>query len=170
MERLLEQMEKAGLEVMFISRPVNVKYVSGYTGDDSYLLITNHKKYFITDPRYMEQASIECPDYILTEWRSRGSVGKAVAEIAEKEELSAIGFEDGHMTVAEYRSFEAEVKAELAPFDGVIEGFRSVKRLEEIECLRAACDIASRSFDKIIKDIRIGTRKRSWRPGFPCIW
>ena len=74
------------------------------------------------------------------------------------------------MTVAEYRSFEAEVKAELAPFDGVIEGFRSVKRLEEIECLRAACDIASRSFDKIIKDIRIGTRKRSWRPGFPCIW
>ena len=44
MERLLEQMEKAGLEAMFISRPVNVKYVSGYTGDDSYLLITNHKK------------------------------------------------------------------------------------------------------------------------------
>ena len=42
------------------------------------------------------------------------------------------------MTVAEYRSFEAEVKAELAPFDGVIEGFRSVKRPEEIECLRAA--------------------------------
>ena len=134
----MEQMEKAGLEAMFISRPVNVKYVSGYTGDDSYLLITNHKKYFITDPRDMEQASIECPDYILTEWRSRGSVGKAVAEIAEKEELSAIGFEDGHMTVAEYRSFEAEVKAELAPFDGVIEGFRSVKRPEEIECLRAA--------------------------------
>lgn len=160
MERLLEQMEKAGLEAMFISRPVNVKYVSGYTGDDSYLLITKHNKYFITDPRYMEQASIECPDYILTEWRSRGSVGKAVAEIAEKEGLSAIGFEDGHMTVAEYRSFEAQVKAELAPFDGVIEEFRSVKRPEEIECLRAACDIASRSFDKIIKDIRIGITEK----------
>ena len=52
MERLLEFMEKAGLSAMFISRPVNVKYVSHYTGEDSFLFITEKEKFFLTDPRY----------------------------------------------------------------------------------------------------------------------
>ena len=44
MERLLEFMEKAGLSAMFISRPVNVKYVSHYTGEDSFLFITENSR------------------------------------------------------------------------------------------------------------------------------
>lgn len=46
MEELLAYMQKDGLDGMFISRPVNVKYVSHYTGEDSWLLITEKEKFF----------------------------------------------------------------------------------------------------------------------------
>lgn len=156
----MEYMEKAGLPAMFISRPVNVKYVSGYTGEDSFLLITRKEKYFITDPRYTEQASIECPDYTIVEWRSQGSIGKVLSKIAAKEAIRVIGFEGSHLTVSQYQAFQAEIKAELVPSDGIIEEFRSVKRPEEIACLRISCDIASRAFERIIKDIRVGITEK----------
>ena len=69
MEQLLAYMQKEHLDGMFISRPVNVKYVSHYTGEDSWLFITEQEKFFLTDPRYTEQVSYECPDYTILNWR-----------------------------------------------------------------------------------------------------
>ena len=87
-ERIREYMGKQGIGGFFISRPVNVKYVSGYTGEDSYLFLTADQKYFITDPRYTEQVSYECPDYTIVEWRKEyGSIPGAAAGLAEKEGL-----------------------------------------------------------------------------------
>ena len=85
MEQLLAYMQKEHLDGMFISRPVNVKYVSHYTGEDSWLFITEQEKFFLTDPRYTEQVSYECPDYTILNWRDTyGSIGKALAYAAEK--------------------------------------------------------------------------------------
>ena len=157
MEQLLAYMQKEHLDGMFISRPVNVKYVSHYTGEDSWLFITEQEKFFLTDPRYTEQVSYECPDYTILNWRDTyGSIGKALAYAAEKVGAKTIGFEAAHLTVEQYQNLQSEVKAELVPADGIIEEFRSIKKPEEIECLRISCDIASRAYEKIQKDIRVG--------------
>ena len=161
MEQLLAYMQKEHLDGMFISRPVNVKYVSHYTGEDSWLFITEQEKFFLTDPRYTEQVSYECPDYTILNWRDTyGSIGKALAYAAEKVGAKTIGFEAAHLTVEQYQNLQSEVKAELVPADGIIEEFRSIKRPEEIECLRISCDIASRAYEKIQKDIRVGITEK----------
>lgn len=160
MERLLEYMEQAGLQAMYISRPINVKYISHYTGEDSFLLITPEKKFFLTDPRYTEQVSYECPEYEIVNHRSYGSMAEAIKAIAEKQKLKTIGFEAGHVTVTDYEAFQSQVPAEWIPADGVIEAFRSVKRPEEIACSRIACEIASRAYEKILKDIRVGITEK----------
>lgn len=154
-------MQKEGLTGFFISRPVNVNYVSGYTGDDSWLFLTGQEKFFITDPRYTEQVSHECPDYTILDWRNTyGSVAKALAAAAKKHGIKTIGYEGTHLTVAQYQEFQSEVDAELVPSDGVIEELRAIKKPEEVHCLRIACDIASRAFERIIKDIRVGVTEK----------
>ena len=55
---------------------------------------------------------------------------------------------------------EARGDAELVPTVDVIEEFRSVKTKEEEGYLRAACEIASRAFDKIIQDIHVGVTEK----------
>ena len=160
-ERIREYMGKQGIGGFFISRPVNVKYVSGYTGEDSYLFLTADQKYFITDPRYTEQVSYECPDYTIVEWRKEyGSIPGAAAGLAEKEGLKSIGFEADHLVVDFYRQLEEKTKAELVGLEGVVEELRSHKTPKEIEYLRAACEIASRAYEKIQKDIRVGVTEK----------
>jgi Xaa-Pro aminopeptidase len=122
MEQLLAYMQKEHLDGMFISRPVNVKYVSHYTGEDSWLFITEQEKFFLTDPRYTEQVSYECPDYTILNWRDTyGSIGKALAYAAEKVGAKTIGYEASHLTVEQYQNLQSEVKAELVPADGIID-------------------------------------------------
>ena len=57
--------------------------------------------------------------------------------------------------------YAAELSAEMVPTLNVIEGFRAIKTPEEIKNLTVACDIASRAFEKIIKDIRPGVARKN---------
>ena len=94
-------------------------------------------------------------------WRDTyGSIGKELAYAAEKVGAKTIGFEAAHLTVEQYQNLQSEVKAELVPADGIIEEVRSIKKPEEIECLRISCDIASRAYEKIQKDIRVGITEK----------
>ena len=156
--QLREYMEKERLDAFYIAKPANVRCISGFTGEDSFLFITKANQYFITDARYTEQASYECPDYELVHWRINFgySMGKAVAYCADKDGVKTIGFEQDHLTFEKWNSMQAELSAEMVPTLNVIEGFRAIKTPEEIKNLTVACDIASRAFEKIIKDIRPG--------------
>lgn len=154
--QLREYMEKERLDAFYIAKPANVRCISGFTGEDSFLFITKANQYFITDARYTEQASYECPDYELVNWRINFgySMGKAVAYCADKDGVKTIGFEQDHLTFEKWNSMQTELSAEMVPTLNVIEGFRAIKTPEEIKNLTVACDIASRAFEKIIKDIR----------------
>ncbi len=46
---------------MLVTRFTNVTYLTGFTGDDSYLLIARDKEVLVTDFRYQTQLADECP-------------------------------------------------------------------------------------------------------------
>lgn len=52
------------------------------------------------------------------------------------------------------------IDAELVPTLNVVERFRELKTPEEIQKLRVSCDIASRAFDKILQDIKVGVTEK----------
>lgn len=140
--QLREYMEKERLDAFYIAKPANVRCISGFTGEDSFLFITKANQYFITDARYTEQASYECPDYELVNWRINFgySMGKAVAYCAAKDGVKTIGFEQDHLTFEKWNSMQAELSAEMVPTLNVIEGFRAIKTpegdQEPYRCLR----------------------------------
>lgn len=161
-ERITQYLEENKIDGFFISRPVNVKYVSGYTGEDSFLFLTRDKNYFITDPRYTEQVSYECPDYTIVEWRANyGSVPNAVAGLAKDNGCNVIGYEGNYLVVDSYKSLEEQlVGKELVPINELVEELRSHKTPQEIEYSKAACEIASRCYELIMKDIRVGITEK----------
>lgn len=161
-EQLRTYMVQEGLDGFYIAKPANVCCISGFMGGDSFLFITRDRQYFITDPRYTEQAAAECPDYEIVDWRRQSgyNMGLTVKELAEANGAGKIGFEEDQLTYRTFKALQEEVDAELIPTFNIIEGFRSVKTPEEIRKLTAACDIASRAFDKILKDIRVGITEK----------
>lgn len=160
-QKLRIYMEEKKVDSFFIAKPANVRYISSYTGEDSYLFVTQKKQFFITDPRYTEQASYECPDYEVVNWRTpNNTIGMTVQKLAGEERAKTIAFEEDYLTFSFYESIRSQGAAEMVPTVNVIEEFRSVKTKEEEGYLRAACEIASRAFDKIIKDIRVGMTEK----------
>lgn len=160
-EKLLSYMKENGLDAYYVSKKENVRFISGYTGDDSSLLITATEFFFITDPRYTEQAQLECPNYTIKNWRTPGQtkadmVGKLVQEKAAK----SIAFEADFLSYEDYQLFSPKVPSELIPLSGVIEAMRQIKSPEEIEYMRAACEISCRALKRLMPMIRPGITEK----------
>ncbi|MEG0898219.1 MAG: Xaa-Pro peptidase family protein [Oscillospiraceae bacterium] len=160
-QRVLECMSARNLQSFFISNIHNVRYVSGYTSSDAYLLICQDGPYFITDPRYTEQAEAECKDFKIVNWKDIGtSLGDAVATLAKKHGITQIGFE-GCMNFNTYNAIKTTLgNVELVEVGGIIEKFRQIKSPYEIQCQIKACEISCRAFDRILNDIKVGVTEK----------
>lgn len=165
-EKLLLWMEKNAVDGFYVRKMANVRWVSGLTGADTGLFITREKRYILTDPRYTEQASIECPDYEIFNWRTPGrTMGDAIADLAGKHKAKTVAFESDEMVYDMYRNTSEALEkrglaAELVPAAGVMEQMRQVKTAQEIEWQKAACEISCRALEKLLPEIRVGRTEK----------
>jgi Xaa-Pro aminopeptidase len=146
-ERLVRLLPEEGLDALFISNPVNVTYLTGFTGDSSTVVLTPHRVILISDPRYTGQIADECP-HLETHIRPpTQKIIEASAEVLTKLGLHTVGFESGVVTVAEF-----EYLKELAPLVSWkaaahrVEQMRMVKDDDEQARIRAAIVVAERAF------------------------
>lgn len=99
LRHILEQHE---LEAILVSRPVNVFYLSGFSGGEGLLLVNQQGSYLFADGRYQEQAQQEAPSckFILY----KRSFIKALAELVRTEGIQSLGFEKDHITYWQWLS------------------------------------------------------------------
>lgn len=162
LQMILDRMKKEFVDGLYITNPQNVRYVSGYTGADSFLLLTEDSKFFITDARYTEQAKNECPDFKIIDWRAEGKgMYKTINYILEKTKVKRLGFEAAHISYKEFADLFENIDVEITPVVGLIEKLRTIKTSNEIDCLREACKIADRAFNRILDDIKVGVTEKN---------
>ena len=160
-ERILPWFKTGKADAIFLTKQPNVRWTTGFQGADSCALITANGGYLITDPRYTEQAELECPDVNLVNWREKGgSMMKAVAGILKEQGLKSLAFEEDALSYQRYSELKSATDAELVPTLDVVETLRAIKTPEEIRYLRAACDISCRAFWRILEDIRVGVTEK----------
>ena len=108
-------------DAALITDTVNVRYLSGFTGDGSALLITQSDAIFITDFRYIEQANAECLGYHVL--RRRDGTAKVVAREARKLGVSILGIEQNVLTLETADILKEELR-NLPPVNAGMEGYR----------------------------------------------
>lgn len=160
-DKVRKYMSEKDIDAFFIAKQVNVRFTSGWTGDDSYILLTADNKFFLTDARYTEQAELELPTYEILNWRTDNrTVGDTVKELVDKYDIKNIAFESDYFTFDFYDDFNNKTNAELVAAGDVIDRMRVVKSPEEIEYSRKACQIACRAFERIVDDIHVGMTEK----------
>src|SRR5947209_7993495 len=60
-ERLAQALSEQGLGYFLVSNPTNVTYLTGFSGESSYLLLAKNRTVLISDFRFIEQLAEECP-------------------------------------------------------------------------------------------------------------
>ncbi|HTQ38026.1 MAG TPA: Xaa-Pro peptidase family protein [Pirellulales bacterium] len=146
-DRLRKLLQKAEVDTLLVTSYPNVTYLTGFTGDDSYLLVTRTGEVLLSDPRYTTQLGEECPGLNLHIRPPGESMLDGCIRLLKQAKVSRLGVEGDSMSVGYYeRLAEKAEKVELATTTGLVEHLRMIKDKEEIAEIRQAVAIAEKAF------------------------
>jgi Xaa-Pro aminopeptidase len=160
-EQLARLLPAEGLDGLMIGSPVNVTYLTGFSGDSSVLVLTKERAVLVSDPRYTEQIAEECPGLEAHIRPPAQKLPAAITGVLGRLGCRSVGFESGAVTVAEF-----EVLRELAPamdWKGAVdrvEQRRTIKDPSEVAQIREAIDLAERAFTVFRSLLRPDDRER----------
>ena len=148
--KLRRLMKQQGLDSLLITNYTNVTYLTGFTGDDSYMLINRNDAVMISDSRYTVQLAEECPDIDVDIRTSAESIVTATAKIAKRIKSKVIGLESDSLTLSlSERLGDAMQDLKFESTSGLVEKLREIKDKHEIQTIRKAVKSAQRGFDAI---------------------
>jgi Xaa-Pro aminopeptidase len=146
-DKLCRTLRREGLDALLVTNFVNVTYLTGFTGDDSYLLIGPEIAVLLSDPRYTTQIEQECPGLDTHIRRPGTQMIEAVARVVRRGKLGRLGIEGQHMSVATHSALAAALpKVEFVSLDGPVEQLRVTKDSTEIAEIRQAIAWAEKAF------------------------
>ena len=61
-KKLRAELKRQGIAAMLVTDELNVTYLSGFSGDSSYLLVLPKNTIIISDFRYIQEIEHDCPD------------------------------------------------------------------------------------------------------------
>ena len=152
MRRLVK---KAGCDSMLVTDFVNVSYLTGFTGDDSYLLLTANDAIVLSDSRYDVQLKEECPEIDVVTRTSSVPMMQALARTARRCKTQNMAFEADTVSVALHgRLADALPKVKLSATEGWILRLREIKDADEVKEIRGSIRLAEKAFAVIRAQMR----------------
>jgi Xaa-Pro aminopeptidase len=146
-ERLVRQLKSESLDAVLITNPLNVTYLTGFSGEASYLIVTPRKLLLISDGRFTEQLREECPGLETVIRPPKETVTAATGAVLENLGLKSVGYESSHLTVDGLAGLSDLAKAvSWKPGADRIEQLRQIKDAAEISQIRAAIRVAEKAF------------------------
>jgi Xaa-Pro aminopeptidase len=147
------------LDALLVSFSANLRYLTGFTGSNGNLLVTDGQAILFTDPRYQMQArqEVTCPVKI-----AKGPLVLDIAAAIARLRLRRIGYEPPRMTCDWFDSLKARLpwKASLQPVSGWIEELRTIKSEQERELIRRSVETNSRAFEQAVARVRAGMKEQ----------
>src|SRR3954451_3993967 len=109
-EALRRSLLHAKIANLLVTDELNVSYLTGFTGDSTYLLVSEGRELLITDGRYTQQLAEECPGLELAVRGPGTRLPDFAAAVVGKLRLSSIGIEADAVTVSFYERLRDALK------------------------------------------------------------
>lgn len=150
-ERLLAIIEREQVDALLVTGEKNASYLTGFTGDSTYLLVQSSAVRAISDFRYVTQLAEECPGLDAFIRPPNVKLHEAAIKVVQESGARRLGIE-GHLMSVELRDQLAAglPGIELIPVNWKIETeLRAIKDADEIAEIRTAIDLACRAFQEL---------------------
>lgn len=153
-ERLRTLVRETGAEAALVTRLVNVRYLTGFTGSNAALLLTEHGDVLATDGRYTTQAGAESPGLEVLVERD---CPPALVARAACDGVRQLAYEAHDVTVEQHEALVGlDGAPTLVPLGHAVERLRTVKDAGELDLLREACAIGDRALTETLGRVAPG--------------
>ena len=124
--------KNSNCDALFVSDPLNIRYLSNFSlPDDAKIIISNKKAYLLTDFRYSNSKNLH-PEFKVCLWKKK-DIFEEINKITQNEKIKVLGFEKDGLTVLEREILNKKTKVKLKGTVGIIEGQRIVKDSYELK-------------------------------------
>src|SRR5438309_9587416 len=122
LSRMRAAMARAQLPAFLVTEPINIGYLSGFTGSTAALIITADDALMVTDGRYTIQAQRECPGFQIRQTEmTQGLMDRVAAEVKALGR-APLGVEGDTVTVNGFQSLATKLEGiEPRPTEDVVE-------------------------------------------------
>ncbi|MZD03827.1 M24 family metallopeptidase [Streptomyces sp. SID5785] len=167
-DRLRERATAGGSAAALVSRPANVRYLTGAAppgavlllggeagGSGDVLLCASPPSGQIAEGRTDESLRVQ----VLA--TPAGDPAVAGADVAAAQGADSLAVEEHDLTVARHRALASVApRLQLTDLDRAVEQLRFVKDEDEISCLRIAAEIADQALGELLESILVGRTER----------
>lgn len=156
--RLRERFENEGVDAFLVSFPTDIRYLTGFGGEDSLVLIGRDNAWIITDARFDEE---------LEPWRSlsglevvmgtRHRLEESVRSLCSKQGTKRLGIQAEQMTVAGRGKLDSSLgDVTLVDTVGVIPSLRMKKDDSEVAAIEKALGIQQAALRAALDQLQLG--------------
>ena len=129
LKKLRSHLQEVGCDALFVTKLINIRYLTGFTGSAGKLWVTEEKAVLFTDGRYAEQAQ---------------GFDKTLSELSSG--VTRLGLEAASITWEQQNQIaEWLPSVQLVPTSGVVEKLREIKDPEELDHMKEAASIADKA-------------------------
>ena len=163
-DKLRRAAGKSEADAILVTNFTNVTYLTGFTGDDSYLLVRSDGDLMLSDSRYTIQLQEECPGLDAEIRSSPVTMLEIITKAIKKARISRLAIEGDSITVSLRDSIAGELpKIDIRPTSGLVERLREVKDKGEISQIRQAAHFAEKAFGVLRATLRPEKTERDVR-------
>ena len=188
-KRLRKAIKAEALDGLIVTNVPDVSYLTGFTGDDSVLVVFGRKVVLVTDSRFVVQVARQCPGLTML-LRDGMTMEQAVGQVlygksGSKKDLQGlkIGIQSPFMSVAQLKSYKKYCGSVVKPVNQLVDQLRIVKDSKELQYIKKAVLIAGQSMAEAMDWVKPGITEKQlcayleYRmmingadgPGFPSI-
>ena len=159
LRRLRAAIREQDCEALLVTNPDDIRYLTGFSGEDSIALVQSRKVTIVSDFRFAE-------DLEVVKGRSRvvprdGKMSAAVGALVRDEGVERLGLQAEHVTLAERKAYADEIGARrLVATKGLLSDLRAVKDEVEIKAITRAARLQEEALLATLETLEPGRRER----------
>lgn len=158
-KRLRGLVAEQNCPALLVTNPVDVGYLTGFLGGDSYLLLDAAKPTLLSDFRYEEELA-EVRGLVDVVIR-RGAMTDALGQLLESRSVTRLGVQGEHMTLSLRQAIGAKARGlKLIETTGLVARLRLRKDAHEVGLIRKAIRIQQAAFEETMTHIEGALKKR----------
>jgi len=156
-KRVGESLSANNAEALLVTDLANVRYLTGFSGSNGQVLITESSAVFMSDSRYAARAAdmVQGAEVCIYGHRMSDALKERL------DGLSRLGIEAANLSVASLQSLTERLDGvEAIPTKSVVENLRRTKDQEEVALLREAIRIGDEAFSWVLERLVEGVSER----------
>ena len=160
--KLLNIIEENYVEAILVTNRYDITYVSKFTGEESYVLLTKFNNYIIADKRYTEQAKKQCEDFKVVMFENnQADLIRILKILLASNNIGKLGVDIYEIKHKLYQDIKNELSnVEIVNLEEPFKRIRAIKSPEEIKKMQIASEIADKSYYRMLQMISEGMSEK----------